>query len=157
MSTLEGNWNLESGRVAIVVARFNQMITENLLAGATACLEKNGVTSDRTTTTWVPGAFEIPMAANELAKTGKFDAIIALGCVIRGGTPHFDYVCNEVSAGCTRVQLDHGIPLAFGVLTTDNYEQAQDRAGGKEGNKGFEAAQVALEMTNLVNSIRTLE
>ena len=131
-------------RFAVVVAEFHGDITERLLEGALGCLEKNGVSDDHVTLVRVPGAFELPLAAQTLASS--HDAVIALGCVIRGGTPHFDYVCQAATYGLQRVALDTGKPVAFGVLTTDDREQAEERAGGALGNKGFDAAQTAVEM-----------
>ena len=131
-------------RIAIVIAAFNGEITERLHDGARECLSKNGVPDDHVTTLRVPGAFELPLAAQRLAAT--HDAVVAIGCVIRGGTPHFDYVCQAATYGLERVALDSGKPVGFGVLTTDDREQAEARAGGVEGNKGFDAAQSAIEM-----------
>jgi len=135
-------------RFAIVVAEFNDDITERLLEGARECLAKNGVSDDAITVLRVPGAFELALAAQKLASAN--DAVIALGCVIRGGTPHFDYVCRAATYGLQRVALDTGTPVAFGVLTTDDREQAEARAGGALGNKGFDAAQTAVEMAMLL-------
>lgn len=131
-------------RIGIVVGRFNEEITHQLLEGAVTTLKKKGVKDIHTV--WVPGAFEIPLMLQNLARTEKFDSLIALGAVIRGETPHFDYVCQESSRGVMDVSLKEGIPIAFGVLTTDNLEQAVDRVGGRHGNKGSEAALVAIEM-----------
>lgn len=137
-------------RVAVVVAEFNGDITERLLEGARECLAKNGVPDDQVTVVHVPGAFELALGAQALAAT--HDAVIALGCVIRGGTPHFDYVCQAATYGLQRVALDTGTPVAFGVLTTDDREQADERAGGALGNKGFDAAQTAVEMALMVRA-----
>jgi len=151
---LEGVLQDSGGRFAIVVGRFNSFITQRLLDGALDALARHGVdTAARVDVVWAPGSFEIPLVCQKLARTGRYDALIALGCVIRGGTPHFDYVAAEVSKGVAAVSLDSGVPVAFGVLTTDNVEQAVDRAGTKMGNKGVEAALTALEMTNLVRVI----
>jgi len=133
-------------RFAVVVAEFNGSITTRLLEGARECFAKNGVPSASVEVRWVPGAFELPLAAQRLAATGGYDAIIALGCVVRGETPHFEYVSNAATYGLQRVALDTGLPVAFGVLTTDDFAQAEARAGGAQGNKGFDAAQTAVEM-----------
>ena len=136
-------------RFAIVVSRFNHLVSVKLLEGCARQLEKQGADSDAIHVAWVPGAFEIPHAARALAATGRYDAIIALGAVIRGGTPHFDYVCRGVTDGVRDVVRDTGVPVAFGVLTTDDVDQALARAGGADGNKGEEAALVAVEMARL--------
>jgi 6,7-dimethyl-8-ribityllumazine synthase len=137
-------------RFAIVVAEFNGEITEKLLEGARETLDKNGVPDGSVTVERVPGAFELPLAAQALAASGSYAAIVALGCVVRGGTPHFDYVCQAATYGLQRVALDTGIPVAFGVLTTDDFAQAEARAGGEHGNKGSDAAQTAVEMALLM-------
>lgn len=134
-------------------SRFNEFITSKLLSGAVDCLERHGAESEAITAVWVPGAFEIPLAAQKLANSGKYDAVICLGAVIRGSTPHFDYVCAEVSKGVAHVSLETGVPVAFGVLTTENIEQAVERAGTKAGNKGVDAAMTAIEMVNLLKTI----
>jgi len=136
-------------RIGIVVARFNHLISVRLLEAACEALEKAGARPDDVHVAWVPGAFEIPLAARELAKTGRYHALVALGAVIRGGTPHFDYVCRGVTDGLREVMQATGVPVAFGVLTTDDVDQALERAGGAEGNKGAEAALAALEMAHL--------
>jgi 6,7-dimethyl-8-ribityllumazine synthase len=141
-------------RFAVVVSRFNHLVSVRLLEGCTAELARRGVAEDDVHVAWVPGAFEIPQAARALADTRRYHAIIALGVVIRGGTPHFDYVCQGVTDGVREVMRDTGIPVAFGVLTTDDVEQALDRAGGEHGNKGRDAAQVALEMARLLPALR---
>ena len=141
-------------RIGIVVSRFNYGITGRLLAGAGKTLREKGVVTGGIRTVWVPGAFEIPLALQALAGTKRFDALIALGAVIRGDTPHFDYVAKGATDGVLRVSLDCGIPIAFGVLTTDNIRQAMDRAGGKHGNKGSESALVAIEMAQVLKGIR---
>jgi 6,7-dimethyl-8-ribityllumazine synthase len=143
-----------SPRFAVVVSRFNHLVSVRLLEGCTAELARRGIAIDDVHVAWVPGAFEIPQAARALADTRRYDAIIALGVVIRGGTPHFDYVCRGVTDGVREVMRDTGIPVAFGVLTTDDVEQALDRAGGEHGNKGRDAAQVALEMARLLPALR---
>jgi 6,7-dimethyl-8-ribityllumazine synthase len=137
-------------RFAIVVAEFNGEITERLLEGALESLAKSGVPEDSVTIHRVPGAFELPFAAQQLARSGSVHAIVALGCVVRGGTPHFDYVCQAATYGLQRVALDEGVPVAFGVLTTDDFAQAEARAGGEHGNKGSDAAQTAVEMALLL-------
>lgn len=149
MKILEGKLLAEGLKVAIVVARFNEFITSKLLGGAQDTLVRHGANDDDITVAWVPGAFEIPFAAKKLAQSGKYDAIICLGAVIRGSTSHYDYVCSEVSKGVALVNLETGVPCAFGVLTTENIEQAVERAGTKAGNKGADAAATAIEMVNL--------
>ncbi len=153
MKTLEGKLTAKGMKTAIVVARFNEFITSKLLSGAVDCLERHEAKSDDITVVWVPGAFEIPLAAQKLAASKKFDAVICLGAVIRGSTPHFDYVCSEVAKGIGHVTLDTGVPVAFGVLTTENIQQAVERAGTKAGNKGVDAAMTAIEMTNLLKNL----
>jgi len=133
-------------RVGLIASRFNHFIVEQLVSGAHDALERHGVARSEQTLIWVPGAFELPLMADRMARSGGFDAIIALGAVIRGGTPHFEYVAGECARGLSRVALDHGIPVAFGVLTTDTIEQAVERAGSGAANKGFDAAMTALEM-----------
>lgn len=140
-------------KVGIVVSRFNEFITNRLLSGAEDALDRHGVNEDDITIMWVPGVYEIPLAAKKLASTNQFDAIITLGTVIRGATPHFDYVSNEVAKGVANVSLDKEIPVIFGVLTTENIEQAIERAGTKAGNKGWEAAVNAIEMGNLYKEL----
>ncbi len=140
-------------RIAIVASRFNQFIVDQLVAGAQDALDRHQVTEADRVLVWVPGAYELPLAADRLAATGRFVAIVALGAVIRGGTPHFDFVAGECAGGLTRVALDRGLPVAFGVLTTDTIEQALERAGTGEGNKGFDAAMTALEMVSVVRAI----
>lgn len=136
-------------KIGIVVARFNEFITSKLLGGAEDVLRRHGVREEDVTVLWVPGAFEIPLAAKRLAESGTYDAVITLGTVIRGATPHFDYVCSEVAKGVSSVSLQSGIPTIFGVLTTESIEQAIERAGTKAGNKGAEAAVTAIEMANI--------
>lgn len=140
-------------KVAIVVARWNEFITAKLLGGAQDALQRHGVEAADVDVAWVPGSFEIPLAAQKLARSGRYHAVICLGAVIRGATPHFDYVAAEVSKGVAQVALQTGVPVAFGVLTTDTIEQAIERAGTKAGNKGFEAAVTAIEMANLVREL----
>lgn len=146
------NLDLEAAHVAIVASRFNGFIVDRLLEGANRTLSEHGIGDNRITILRVPGAFELPLAAREIAVTGKFDAVIALGTVIRGETAHFDYVCSECAAGLMRVSLDYGVPLGFGVLTVDTEEQALARTGDSN-NKGSEAAQAALEMLSLLRSV----
>ncbi|MDX1380931.1 MAG: 6,7-dimethyl-8-ribityllumazine synthase, partial [Xanthomonadales bacterium] len=138
----------EDLRIAIVASRFNRFIVDQLVEGARDALRRRGIDDDRLLLAWVPGAFELPLLADRLAASGRFDAIVALGAVIRGGTPHFDYVAGTCADGLSRVALDRGVPVAFGVLTTDNVEQALERAGTGEGNKGFDAAVTALDMAD---------
>ena len=133
-------------RIGLVASRFNQFIVEQLVAGACDALSRHGVGESARELVWVPGAFELPLLADRMARSGRFEAIIALGAVIRGGTPHFEYVAGECARGLSRVALDHGIPVSFGVLTTDTIEQALERAGTGAGNKGFDAAMTAIEM-----------
>ncbi len=154
MKVIEGNIAAPEARVAIVVARFNSFINENLVDGALDVLKRQGlVPDDHITLVRVPGAVEIPLVVKKLAKSGGFDAIVALGCVIRGDTYHFELVANENSKGMAQVMLEYEIPVAFGVLTTDNVEQAIQRAGTKAGNKGAEAALSALEMINVLKNL----
>ena len=149
MKTLEGKLTAKNMKIAIVVARFNEFITSKLLSGCIDCLIRHEAADEDLTVAWVPGAFEIPMAAKKLAESGKYDAVICLGAVIRGATPHFDYVCAEASKGIAQVSMQTGVPVAFGVLTTENIQQAVERAGTKAGNKGVDCAMTALEMVNL--------
>ena len=149
--TFEGSLVGTELKIGIVVGRFNDFITEKLLNGAQGTLVRHGVTEENTDVAWVPGAFEIPIIAKKMADSKKYDAIITLGTVIRGATPHFDYVCNEAAKGVANVSMETGIPVIFGVLTTDTIEQAVERAGTKAGNKGADAATAAIEMANLVN------
>ena len=153
MNTFEGKLVAEGIKVGIVAARFNEFITSKLLGGAMDALTRENVKEDDVDVAWVPGAFEIPLVASKMAKSGKYDAIICLGAVIRGSTSHYDYVCAEVSKGIAQVSLNEGIPVMFGVLTTDTIEQAIERAGTKAGNKGFECGQGAIEMINLLKQI----
>jgi 6,7-dimethyl-8-ribityllumazine synthase len=140
-------------RIAIVAARFNDFITSKLYEGALDGLIRHGVAEDSVDVAWVPGSFEIPVVAKKLAQSGRYDAVICLGAVIRGATPHFDYVAGEVSKGVANVAMQTGVPVIFGVLTTDTIEQAIERAGTKAGNKGFDAAATAIEMVNLLRAI----
>ena len=152
MKVLEGKLTEEGLRIGIVAARFNEFITNKLVSGAIDALTRHGASAENMTMAWVPGAFEIPLAAQKMASSGKFDAVICLGAVIRGSTPHFDYVSNEVTKGVAHVGLQTGVPTVFGVLTTDTIEQEIERAGTKAGNKGFDAAMTAIEMANLLKS-----
>ena len=151
--TIEGALVSKGKKYGIVIARFNEFISSKLLGGAMDALSRHGVSDDEITVVWVPGAFEIPVVARKMAGSGKVDAVIALGAVIRGSTPHFDYVANEVSKGVAQVALQTGVPVLFGVLTTDTIEQAVERAGTKSGNKGFDAAVAAIEMVNLMEQL----
>ncbi len=153
MRTIEGNLVSKNIRVGIVAARFNEFITSKLLGGARDGLLRHDVRDEDIDLAWVPGAFEIPLIASKMAKSGKYDAVICLGAVIRGATSHYDYVCNEVSKGIATVSLESGIPVLFGVLTTENIEQAIERAGTKAGNKGYDCALSALEMVNLIREL----
>lgn len=150
---IEGKLTVENEKFAIVVSRFNEFISSKLLSGAIDELVRHGVKDDNITVIWAPGAFEIPVLTKKLAKSGSYDAIIALGAVIKGSTPHFDYVSAEISKGVASVSLETGVPVIFGVLTTDNIEQAIERAGTKSGNKGADAAKSAIEMANLVKLV----
>ena len=151
--TYEGSLDGGGRRFALAAARFNQLVTEQLVAGAREELRRHGVAPDRVDLAWVPGSFELPLAVARLAATGRYAGIVALGAVIRGQTPHFDYVAGEAAGGLAAVARATGVPVAFGVLTTDTMEQALDRAGGKAGNKGAEAARTALEMASLLEEI----
>ena len=153
MKIFEGNLVSQDIKVGIVCARFNEFITSKLLSGCEDGLLRHGVKPDDISVAWVPGAFEIPLITSKMAKSGKYDAVIALGAVIRGSTSHYDYVCNEVSKGIAAVALESDIPVMFGVLTTDTIEQAIERAGTKAGNKGSECAQGAIEMVNLIRAL----
>jgi 6,7-dimethyl-8-ribityllumazine synthase len=154
MSTIfEGNLVGTGLRVGIVVGRFNEFITGKLLDGAQDALKRHGVSEADVDIAWVPGAFELPLIAQKMAFSKKYDAVITLGTVIRGATPHFDYVCNEAAKGVNATALASGVPVIFGVLTTDSIEQAIERAGTKAGNKGWDAATAAIEMANLCRSI----
>ena len=149
MKHWEGNLIGTGLRVGIVAGRFNELIVSKLVGGALDALKRHGVAEDAVEVAWVPGAFEIPLIAKKMAESGKYDAVVTLGAVIRGSTPHFDYVCSECAKGVASVSLNTGIPVIFGVLTTDSIEQAIERAGTKAGNKGWEAASAAIEMANL--------
>jgi 6,7-dimethyl-8-ribityllumazine synthase len=153
MVTFEGRFVATDRKFGIVVSRFNEFISKSLLSGALDSLKRHEAADEDIDVAWVPGSFEIPLAASRLANSGKYDAIICLGAVIRGSTPHFDYVAAEVSKGVARVGLETGVPIAFGIITADTLEQALDRAGAKAGNKGWEAALAAIEMSNLMQTM----
>ena len=153
MKVYEGKLVSEGVKVAIVVARFNEFITSKLLGGAIDALKRENVKDEDIEVAWVPGAFEIPLVAKKMAESKKYDTVICLGAVIRGATSHYDYVCAEVSKGAAQVSMSAGIPVMFGVLTTDTIEQAVERAGTKAGNKGFECGQGAIEMVNLLREM----
>ena len=153
MNVLEGKLVAQNIKVGIVAARFNEFITAKLVSGALDGLKRHEVSDDSIDVAWVPGAFEIPLIASKLAHSGKYDAVLCLGSVIRGSTTHYDYVCSEVSKGIAQVALSSGIPVLFGVLTTENIEQAIERAGSKAGNKGFDCAVGAIEMVNLLREL----
>ena len=153
MRKLEGNVIGSEMRLGIVAARFNEFIVSKLVAGAEGALVRHGVDTDNVDIAWVPGAFEIPLIAQKMAGSGKYDAVICLGAVIKGATSHYDYVCAEVSKGVAQAGLSTGVPVIFGVLTTDNIEQAIERAGTKAGNKGYDVACTAIEMVNLMKNI----
>ncbi len=153
INVIEGNFTQADGKYAIVVARFNSFVVESLLDGAVDTLKRHGVKEENITVVRVPGAWELPLAAQKLAEKKSFDAIIGLGAVIRGGTPHFDFVCNEAAKGLGVVGLQYGMPVVFGVLTTDSIEQAIERSGTKAGNKGSDAAMTAIEMVSVLKAI----
>lgn len=150
MHTFEGKLVSQNIRVGIVAARFNEFIVNKLVSGAMDALLRHDVRDEDIDLAWVPGAFEIPLIAKKMAESGKYDAVICLGAVIRGATSHYDLVCNEAAKGIAHVSLDSGVPVLFGVVTTDNIEQAIERAGSKAGNKGYDSAMAAIEMVNLV-------
>lgn len=150
----EGNLVSEGLKYGIVVGRFNEFITSKLLNGALDALKRHGVQEDEIDVAWVPGAFEIPLIAQKMVETGKYDAVITLGTVIRGSTSHYDYVCNEVAKGVAAINLKSGIPTIFGIVTTENIEQAIERAGTKAGNKGYDSAISAIEMANLTKQFK---
>ena len=153
MKTFQGTLVADGLRVGIVASRFNEFITAKLLSGAMDGLLRHGVREEDIQLAWVPGAFEIPLIAQKMARSGRYDAVICLGAVIRGSTSHYDYVCNEVSKGIAAVSLETGVPVLFGVLTTENLEQAIERAGTKGGNKGYDCALSAVEMCNLLRAL----
>lgn len=153
MKKLEGKMVANGAKIGIVAARFNEFIVSKLVSGAEDALLRHDVNPDDITVAWVPGAFEIPLAAKKMAMSGRYDAVICLGTVIRGATSHYDYVCNEVSKGVAAVGLESGIPVMFGIVTTENIEQAIERAGTKAGNKGYDCAMGALEMIDLMKQM----
>lgn len=153
MNTFEGKLVSNDMKIGIVAARFNEFIVSKLIGGAMDALTRHDVKEENIDLAWVPGAFEIPLIAQKMADSGKYDAVICLGAVIRGATSHYDYVCNEVSKGIAHVSLNSGIPVLFGVVTTENIEQAIERAGTKAGNKGYDSAMSAIEMVNLIKTI----
>ena len=153
MRTFGGKLTSNNIKIGIVASRFNEFITSKLISGAMDGLIRHDVPEDSIHLAWVPGAFEIPLIASKMAKSGKYDAVICLGAVIRGATSHYDYVCNEVSKGIAAVSLETGIPVLFGILTTENIEQAIARAGSKAGNKGYDCALSAIEMVNLLRQL----
>ena len=153
MNVFEGNLVSKEMKIGIVVARFNEFITSKLLSGAVDALTRHDIADDCIDVAWVPGAFEIPLIASKMANSGKYDAVICLGAVIRGNTSHYDYVCNEVSKGVAQASMNSQIPVMFGVVTTENIEQAIERAGTKAGNKGYDAAMGAIEMVNLIRAM----
>ncbi len=155
MKIYEGNLIPKDIRIGIVVARFNEFITSKLLGGALDTLKRHDVNEDSVDVAWVPGAFEIPLIASKMAKSGKYDAIICLGAIIRGSTSHYDLVCSETAKGIAMVSLNNDIPVMFGVITTENIEQAIERAGSKAGNKGSECAEGVIEMINLIHEIES--
>jgi len=154
MHSYEAGLDASGLRFGVVVSRFNHLVSVRLLEGCTSELQQRGADGDDVHVAWVPGAYEIPLAARGLAESGRYDAVVTLGAVIRGGTPHFDYVCSGVTDGVREVVRDTGVPVAFGVLTTDDVDQASERAGGAEGNKGAEVAAAAIEMARLVAQLR---
>lgn len=154
MKIYEGKMVSDEIKIGIVASRFNEFIVSKLLSGAVDGLKRHNVNDNDISVAWVPGAFEIPLIASKMAKSGKYDAVICLGAVIRGSTSHYDYVCNEVSKGVANVSLNSDIPVLFGVVTTENIEQAIERAGTKAGNKGYDCALSAIEMVNLIREIQ---
>src|SRR5918996_3506647 len=153
MPTYEGRLDAKGLRIALLASRFNETITKSLLEGALSALRRHGLDDAGITVAWVPGAFELPVAARRLAASGEFDAVVCLGAVIRGATAHFEHVAGQAAAGTTRASLDTGVPVIFGVLTTDTIEQAIERSGTKAGNKGFDAAVAAIEMADLLRQL----
>jgi 6,7-dimethyl-8-ribityllumazine synthase len=153
IQTLQGIYRAKGKKFGIIVSRFNEMISKNLLSGAVDCLTRHECDEENISVAYVPGAFEIPFAAKKMAESKKFDALICLGAVIRGATPHFDYIASEVSKGIAAVALETGVPVIFGVITSDSIEQALERAGTKAGNKGWDAALSAIEMADLTNKL----
>lgn len=152
-NVIEGNFQVTGKKVALVAGRFNAFVVQHLVDGAVDTLKRHGIEDAAITLVWAPGSFEIPLVARKVAVSGKYDAVIALGCVIRGGTPHFDYVAGEAAKGIGHIALETGVPVLFGVLTTDTIEQAVERAGTKAGNKGCDAAMAAIEMMSLMEQL----
>jgi 6,7-dimethyl-8-ribityllumazine synthase len=153
MPTYEGRLDAKGLRIALLASRFNETITKSLLEGALSALRRHGLDDASITVAWVPGAFELPLTAKRLADSGEFDAIVCLGAVIRGATSHYDYVCSQAAAGIARVSLETGVPVIFGVLTTENIELAIERSGTKAGNKGFDSAVASIEMADLLRQL----
>jgi 6,7-dimethyl-8-ribityllumazine synthase len=153
MPTYEGRLDATGLRIAVLASRFNETITKSLLDGAMSALRRHGLDDASITVAWVPGAFELPLTAKRLASSGEYDAIVCLGAVIRGATTHYDYVCSQAASGIARASLDTGVPIIFGVLTTENIEQAIERSGTKAGNKGFDSAVAAIEMADLLRQL----
>jgi 6,7-dimethyl-8-ribityllumazine synthase len=153
MTVYEGDLIGSGLKIGIVVSRFNELLSNRLLAGSVDALQRHGVAEGDVDTAWVPGAFEIPFVAGKMARSGRYDAVVALGVVIRGGTPHFEYVAAEVSKGVAKAALDSGVPVMFGIITADTIDQAVERAGTKGGNKGWDAANAAIEMANLMKKM----
>jgi len=154
LATFEGRQSGQGLSIAIVVSRFNELVTRALLSGAQDGLASHGVEPEDVDVAWVPGSFEIPLTARKLAESGRYQAVVCVGAVMRGETPHFDQVANQASSGIARVALDTGVPVIFGIITADTLEQALERAGGKMGNKGYDAAVAAIEMANLMRGLR---
>ena len=150
----EGKLNAQGKRFALVVSRFNDLVTTRLLDGALDCLQRHGAVDEDIEVAWVPGAFELPVVAQKMAQTGRFDVVTCLGCIVRSDTPHFDYVAGESSKGIARVALDTGVPITFGVITADTVDQAVQRAGVKSGNRGWDAGMNAVEMASLMSAIK---
>jgi 6,7-dimethyl-8-ribityllumazine synthase len=153
MSTYEGHLVATGLKFGVVISRFNELLSSRLLSGAKDAIVRHGASEADIDVAWVPGAFEIPVVASKLAASGRYDAVLALGVIIRGGTPHFEYIASEVSKGIAKVGMDTGVPVMFGVITADTIEQAVERSGTKAGNKGWEAAEAAIEMANLVKAM----
>ena len=153
VKVLEGMYNAQGMRFGVVVSRFNEFLTSKLLGGALDCLHRHGADEDDITVAWVPGAYELPLVAKKMAESKKYDAIIAIGVVIRGATSHYDYVCNEAAKGIAQASMSTGVPVSFSLVTTENIEQAIERAGTKAGNKGAEGALTAIEMANLLKQL----
>ncbi len=153
IKVIEGKYNAQGLRFGIVVSRFNEFFTSKLMSGAIDCLLRHDADKDDITVAWVPGAFELPLVAKKMAESGKYDAIIALGTVIRGSTTHYDYVCNEAAKGIAQASIATGVPVSFSVVTTENLDQAIERSGTKAGNKGVDGAMTAIEMANLLRQI----